>query len=140
MIAEPLSNYPEIDCLTNYVSQTQGATFNIGVDCIVYRDGKDSIGWHADDTQGEDKVLSLIVHSEHRKQPRVVKIKPKWEDPQIGDEEIHLYPGIGDAYEMDGNMQTNYVHSLPKVLSKHESGCRFALIFFWNGEEKISIW
>ena len=77
------------------------------------------------------KVLSLIIHSEHQKQPGVVKIKPKWKDPQIGDEEIHLCPGIGDAYEMvDCNMQTNYVHSLPKVLSKHESGCRFALIFF----------
>ena len=76
------------------------------------------------------KVLSLIIHSEHWKQPCVVMIKPKWKDPQIGDEEIHLCPGIGDAYKMDGNMQTNYVHSLPKVLSKHESGRRFALIFF----------
>ncbi len=26
---------------------------NIGVDLIVYKDGSDSIGWHADDTQGK---------------------------------------------------------------------------------------
>ena len=139
MIAEPLSKYPVIETLTNYVSQTQGANFNIGVDCIVYRDGKDSIGWHADDTQGEDRVLSLIVHSEHRRQPRVLKIisnDAKEKNPQVGDEEIWLYPGIGDAYEMDGTMQKSYVHSLPKAQSKYESGRRFALIFR-SGEEKV---
>lgn len=29
-----------------------GFKFNIGVDLLVYRDGRDSCGWHADDTQG----------------------------------------------------------------------------------------
>jgi alkylated DNA repair dioxygenase AlkB len=27
--------------------------WNIGVDLIVYKDGEDSIGWHADDNQGK---------------------------------------------------------------------------------------
>lgn len=35
--------------------------WDIGVDLIAYRDGEDSIGWHADDTQG--KRLSSALDS-----------------------------------------------------------------------------
>jgi alkylated DNA repair dioxygenase AlkB len=35
--------------------------WNIGCHLVIYRDGKDSINWHADDTQEEDMVLSLTV-------------------------------------------------------------------------------
>jgi hypothetical protein len=31
--------------------------WGIGVDLIVYKDGEDSIGWHADDTQGKHWLL-----------------------------------------------------------------------------------
>jgi alkylated DNA repair dioxygenase AlkB len=32
--------------------------WNIGVNAVCYRDGNDSIGYHADNDQGEDKILS----------------------------------------------------------------------------------
>ena len=137
MIAEPISKYPMMHDLYRHVCQKQGTCFNIGVDCIIYRDGQDSIGWHADDTQNEDTVLSLIVDSDP---VRVVKIKSKvpkdCEHPKIGAEEIKLFPRAGDAYVMDGKMQDNYVHCLPKMSPNKGSGRRLTLIFR-SGDEQV---
>ena len=44
-----------------------------------------------------------------------------------GDEEIELYLGEGDGYDMDGVMQGGYEHRLPK--RKHSKAHRFVLIF-----------
>ena len=44
-----------------------------------------------------------------------------------GDEEIELYLGEGDGYDMDGVMQNGYEHRLPKRI--HSKAHRFVLIF-----------
>jgi hypothetical protein len=132
MLAHPLSDFKTIEQVDEYVGDLFRTDFNIGVDALCYRDGKDHIGFHADDTQGEDIVVSLTVESLCQ---RVLRIKPKG-DVCVGDEQIDLFPCAGDGYSMDGHMQCHYLHSLRKAGSakKVAEGRRFALIFR-NGEE-----
>ena len=47
-------------------SRKFGAPWNVGVDVVCYRDGRDSCGWHADDTQGETLVRSRARLDERR--------------------------------------------------------------------------
>jgi SAD/SRA domain/2OG-Fe(II) oxygenase superfamily len=84
-------------------------SFNIGVDVVLYRAGKDKIGKHADDTQGEDRVMSVVVKSPNT--PRHIVIEPQ--KPKVGDEYIILRLGARDAYCMDHELQKHYVHSVP---------------------------
>jgi hypothetical protein len=75
--------------------------WNIGLDLLIYRDGKDSIHWHADDTQGEDIIMCLTI--ETPKDVRTVCFQPSLnENLRHGDEQIELFPIAGDAYQMDG--------------------------------------
>jgi hypothetical protein len=131
MLAHPISDFKVIERVDELVAKFFRTDFNIGVDALCYRDGKDHIGFHADDTQGEDIVVSLTVESLCQ---RVLRIKPKG-DACVGDEQIDLFPCAGDGYSMDGNMQCHYVHSLRKAGSAKNvaEGRRFALIFR-NGE------
>ena len=60
MKAQPIDLVPEVASyakeLARYYRLPQDE-WDIGVDLIVYRDGDDSIGWHADDTQGLSSCL-----------------------------------------------------------------------------------
>ena len=105
-----LYSFPLLDNLAADMAEKNGIkkeSWNVGVHIVLYRNGSDRIGWHADDTQGEKNILSLIV-SGVMDSPRVVKVRPKHlsKSPgdkfQDGDEEIQIFPGVGDAYEMDG--------------------------------------
>ena len=54
MQAKPLSSQPEFESLSVELAAATGLPdneWNIGCDAIVYRNGNDHIGWHADDTQ-----------------------------------------------------------------------------------------
>ena len=81
-------------------------SFNIGAHVVCYRDGNDSIGWHADDTQGETLIFSVVLSSHNC--TRSVKVRPSknkasaYNKLQDGDEEIILSVGERDAYLMDG--------------------------------------
>lgn len=106
--------------------------WNIGCHLIIYRDYKDSINWHADDTQGEDLVLSVTV--EAPSDPRTICFQPENKASlQTGDEQIELYPIPGDAYSMCGEVQHGYVHAMLKMNRKcnqeNEEGRRMAIIF-----------
>ncbi len=127
MLAHPISDFKAIERVEEYVADFFQKDFNIGVDALCYRNGKDYIGFHADDTQGENVVVSLTVESLYQ---RVLRIKPKGK-ACVGDEQIDLFPCAGDGYSMDGNMQSHYLHSLRKAGSgkKVSESRRFALIF-----------
>jgi alkylated DNA repair dioxygenase AlkB len=104
--------------------------WNIGCHLVIYRDGKDSISWHADDTQGEDLILSLTVDTPH--DTRSICFQPSNDTPLVsGDEQIELYPIPGDAYSMDGQVQHGYVHAMLKVnkLNQQNQSRRMAIIF-----------
>ena len=107
----PLSSIPEVEKLTNDISSYMEIEWNIGVHVIMYRNGSDKMGWHADDTQGENLVLTVVLESptvimksDVKTCSRPVLIKTKWNkhDKSVGDEFIRLFPYQGDAYMMDG--------------------------------------
>lgn len=88
--------------------ESTGVFWNIGADCIIYRNGKDQINFHADDDQGEQLILTVLV-STPLECTRKVLIRNK-----NGLEEFELFLGAGDAYSMDGTMQQKYVHAVPR--------------------------
>lgn len=57
----------------------------------------------------------------------------KRKKPAHGDEYIKLLPCAGDAYHMDGVMQCNYVHSLPR---RSCVSSRRTVLIFRDGEKK----
>jgi alkylated DNA repair dioxygenase AlkB len=157
MKAKPIQDYPAIYAMSQHVSQTLDSDFNIGVDVIVYRDATERIGWHADDSQGENRIFCLVVESSSIPEARPLKIRRNCgyskkakkggqaEHLEEGDEEVELYPMSGDGYEMDGIVQQHYVHSLPAeratIQKQHgtddSGGRRFALIFRQGAEKKV---
>jgi hypothetical protein len=107
--------------------QIENNQWNIGCHLVIYQDGKDSINWHADNTQGEDAVVSLTVESPP--DAKTICFQPANDVPlQEEDEQIELFPISGNAYSMDGAVQHGYVHAMLKT--RHGiSGRRMAIIF-----------
>lgn len=99
-----LSKMPEIEKLHDDLAKwynLKDGHWNLGLDLIHYRNGNDSIGFHADDTQGETIILCLIIDSNNER--RRIKIRPKRKYPlRDNDEEIDILLGHGKAYQMDG--------------------------------------
>lgn len=107
MKARPLSLLPHLEHLSYGLNLLcRVPCWNVGVDVVAYRDGRDSIGFHADNDQGEELILTVLVTSSPK--PRRVVFKRMQEDGEKskhlrdGDEEIELCLGAGDAYYMDG--------------------------------------
>ncbi len=71
-------------------------------------------------------------------EPRPIHIRPNKRVKQLadGDEEIQLFIGEGDGYDMDGLMQKGYEHSLPKRYG--DTAHRFVLIFRHGIEARVS--
>ncbi len=75
--------------------------WNIGVQLIIYQGGKGNIGWHADDTQGEQIIATVVIDTDPR---RLVLVRPKKKEKERyenGDENIELLVRRGDGYTMD---------------------------------------
>ena len=75
---------------------------------VLYRDGRDAIGYHADDDQGEDLILSVLVASPVNATRKICifskeahKRKGGWCE---GDKKYELLLDAGDAYSMDGTI------------------------------------
>jgi hypothetical protein len=109
MKAFPLAEVPRVQQMAHVLAQeNQIDDWNIGVDLLIYRSGDDSIGWHEDDTQDESIILCLVVHAGN--QTRTLCIQPN-SAPREGDEQIELYAGTGDIYQMDGKCLSQAVPS-----------------------------
>jgi len=131
MKSRPLAELHHISQLaTTLADRFRTSEFNIGLDLVVYRNGKDSIGWHADNTQGEQIIASLLIDSPCP--ARTICIKPN-NIPRDGDEAIELYPTSGDMYQMDAKMQEGYLHSIPRATTETK---RRMVIVFRHGQPK----
>ena len=134
MESNPLESLPVISKLANRLAAQfalEDNQWNIGCHLVLYRDGKDSIAWHSDDTQGEDVVLSVTVDGPIAN-PRTICFQPAKGSRCLGegDEQIELYPIPGDGYSMDGSVQGGYVHAMLKTkLSRIYETKRMAIIF-----------
>lgn len=104
--ARPL--LPRLDALRRAVEDATGLPFN-SVLCNLYRDGRDSMGWHKDDDYphgGQPAVASLSLGAVRR-----FLLKPrKGRHPSVG---IDLEPG--SVLLIDGPARTDWVHALPRT-------------------------
>ena len=95
--------------ITDTTSLPPSPIFNIGAHVVFYRGSGDRMGMHADNKQGEEYILTLVLLQTN--QARDIVITPK--------NNLSIQYTItlceGDGYAMDGAMQQSYLHSVPKV-------------------------
>jgi hypothetical protein len=61
MKAMSFFGFPRLRCVSEQMAELCSVEYwNIGVNAVIYRDGNDSIGFHADNDQGEEKILSKL--------------------------------------------------------------------------------
>ncbi len=96
-----------------YERQFDSAGFNL------YRDGRDSVAWHADRIakEIEDPIVSLVSLGE----PRKFLLRPK-----CGGASRAFLPAAGDLLVTGGKTQRTWEHSIPKVA---KAGPRISIAF-----------
>ena len=104
---QPLEWIRPLEELRQLVSEHTGAGFN-SVLCNLYRDGNDSMGWHADDEPelGEQPVIASLSLGAARD----FQLRQKGSS-RIG-QSFEL--GNGSLLVMRGNSQRDWQHALPK--------------------------
>ena len=87
----------------------------------LYRDGNDSVGWHADDEAelGENPTIASLSFGESRR----FLMKQKENEG----EKLSLDLNNGDLLIMKGATQQNWLHQVPR--SKKQLGARINLTF-----------
>lgn len=135
MKSRPLNLLPKLeDFAQDMAHRFNEEKWNMGVDVVFYRDGKDYIGKHSDDDQGERRIVTVLLHSPRE---RVVKFETKRKETHYedGHEQFELFLQPGDAYAMSKEMQTHYVHWVPADKDKksvgedHKNGQRLVAVF-----------
>lgn len=120
---EPTVWDPEVLEIKQKVEQATNTTYN-SVLINYYRDGQDSMGWHADNEQelGPDpKIASLSLG-----QTRKFSLKSNTVKGSSA-EVLNLLLGHGSLLFMGAGTQQNYKHQLPKT--KLSNGPRINLTF-----------
>ncbi|MEN1729317.1 MAG: alpha-ketoglutarate-dependent dioxygenase AlkB [Pseudomonadota bacterium] len=88
--------------------------------CNLYRDGRDSMGWHADDEKelGTNPVIASVSLGQSRR----FRLKPRGEGEALSLDLVH-----GSLLVMAGDVQHHWLHELPK--SSRPMGPRINLTF-----------
>ena len=141
MKAMPISMVASISKLSDEISSWKNIPkWNIGVDVIKYRNGNDHVGWHSDNHQGEQMIFTTCLEfpSDGSQSHRPVCIKKMVENnkKEDGDELIELFVCAGDSYEMNGEMQSYYLHSVKKQ-AKDTLDSRTVLVFRHGDEVEV---
>lgn len=121
---EPHPWTPALADLRDRVSVACGARFN-SVLANLYRDGRDSMGWHSDDEPelgAQPVIASLSLGAERR-----FRLKPRGAGSR--DDVVGITLGHGSLLRMAGDTQGRYVHDLPKT--SVSVGVRINLTFRW---------
>lgn len=99
----PLSDEPVIETLANDLAsyhELPNNEWNIGCNAVAYLDGNHSIGFHADDTQGEEIVFTYVPEAPDETRSVVFRTNRtgrKGKRAKPWDEEYHLFIRPGDA-------------------------------------------
>lgn len=104
---------PELIGLQRRASKAAGASFN-SVLLNRYRDGQDSMGWHADDESelGEEPVIASVSLGATR------KMRFRLKSDHACTHEVWLEHG--SLLVMHGTTQRDWHHSLPKTKKVHD--------------------
>lgn len=100
------------------LSERYGRDFD-SVGFNLYRDGRDSVAWHADriPEEIENPIVALVSFGE----PRKFLLRPKSGGPSRA-----FLPGPGDLLVTGGRTQRDWEHSVPKVA---QAGPRISLAY-----------
>jgi alkylated DNA repair dioxygenase AlkB len=109
---------PILEEIRSALSEHYGRDFD-SVGFNLYRDGRDSVAWHADRIAEEidDPIVALISLGE----PRKFLLRPKG-----GGQSRAFVPGRGDLLVTGGRTQRDWEHSVPKVA---QAGPRISLAY-----------
>lgn len=116
---EPSPWPPALDALRRRLDEAFGTRFN-SVLCNAYRDGRDSMGWHADDERelGPRPVIASVNLGATRR----FRIRPRG-----GGDSLGLDLEAGSVLMMTGSSQRDYQHAVPKT--RRPVGPRINLTF-----------
>ena len=105
---EPLPWTPALRAIKSRVEAITGHPFN-SVLLNLYRDGRDGMGWHADDEMelGRDPAIASVSFGE----PRRFLLRHR----RRTEARSELLLGNGDVVLMAGPTQHHYVHAVPKT-------------------------
>lgn len=104
---QPMLWTPALQAIREKLEQQCHCTFN-SVLANLYRDGKDSMGCHADDEKelGKNPVIASLSLGDQR----LFKLHHK-----KSQEKLDIVLGHGDLLVMSGALQHHWMHSLPKT-------------------------
>jgi alkylated DNA repair dioxygenase AlkB len=106
---EPQDWSPAVAGIKDRVEELAGARFN-GVLLNLYRDGRDSMGWHADDEPSlgpAPMIASMSLGGQRR-----MRFKPK---PHHGGAPFEVTLAPGSVLIMRGRSQADWLHAIPKT-------------------------
>lgn len=109
-IAHPPAPFtPAVGEVLSTAERVSGTDFN-GVLCNLYRDGRDSMGWHADDERslGAQPVIVSVSFGAVRR----MRFKPK---PHLKAEPAAVDLPSGSLLVMRGPTQANWLHAISKT-------------------------
>jgi len=132
MLAKPLTCCPRLRALSQELLPLCGSSqWGIGVNPVLYRDGVDSLDFHADNNQGEKVIMTLLLSvpaGQTGRRPVFIKGRPSIKEgtnrsvatalQPVSDELYELILAPGDAYIMDEQMQGQYLHSVEKTITR----------------------
>lgn len=121
---EPHPWTPTLSALRARLAVACNARFN-SVLANLYRDGRDSMGWHSDNEAelGRQPVIASLSLGAARR----FRLKPRGESTRNEVQTIEL--GHGSLLRMAGETQQRYLHDLPKTSAA--IGPRLNLTFRW---------
>jgi alkylated DNA repair dioxygenase AlkB len=123
---QPLPWHPLLQSLRERIESHTGCRFN-AVLANAYRDGRDSMGWHADNEKelGPRPVLASLSLGA----PRRFLLRPVNRAAGKKTESIELILENGSLLVMKAGCQQRYQHALPRT--RRDTGLRINLTFRW---------
>ncbi len=123
---QPAHWTPALDALRQTVQNTCGVSFH-GVLLNLYRDGRDSMGFHADnEPELGPTPENIVVASLSFGERRDFVLRPAKHAPLPYGARLTLRLGEGDLLIMRGTTQQLWVHGVPK---RRQAGLRLNLTF-----------
>jgi alkylated DNA repair dioxygenase AlkB len=112
--------HPVLDGVRHALGERYGVRFG-SVGLNYYRDGDDSVAWHADKELRELEDTRIAILTLGARRPFLVRPKGRGRS-------LDLAPGSGDLLVMGGRAQMDWEHAVPKV---RHAGPRISCSWRW---------
>ncbi|HEY3831378.1 MAG TPA: alpha-ketoglutarate-dependent dioxygenase AlkB [Acidimicrobiia bacterium] len=112
--------HPAFGTMTKHLEAGLGVRLPT-VGCNYYRDGDDSVAWHADRELRELGDTRIAIVTLGARRPFLIR-------PKGGGRSVDVAPAAGDLLVMGGACQMGWEHSVPK---KRSSGPRISCSWRW---------